>query len=338
MASHAVSFTSVPAKLVELLTPDLPYSLPLLRRLQSTKFNHGTSPHARIVFVSDIELSSEEHDQYKSKAYTAAYLDFSKPETQMYIYSTLEHPRNRDDASNRRLYEPQLVELVKEVIRLRNEYKQELLFTNPERILIGSLHADIRSILEKLEGRVESRPSGLFDKWLMRREELPLLDENLPPGMYWDSANLDDCQLVVSRTDIPRTAAVLLAAWTAFISGTNRHHRSQTLVNLPNLMIKRQDKTPIAWALLGTDGSLISVHVEEPYRRQGLAKKLAVKLLREKATRFGDDGWLCADVSPSNVSSRAMCKSLNGKPDWVTSWICLILSETGESAKPQQAN
>ncbi|KAL5085809.1 hypothetical protein Trisim1_009880 [Trichoderma cf. simile WF8] len=315
MASHAVSFTSVPAKLVELLTPDLPYSLPLLRRLQSTKFNHGTTPHARIVFVSDTELSSEEQfDQYQSKAYTAAYLDFSKPETQMYIYSTLEHPRNRDDSSNKDLYEPQLVELVKEVIRLRNEYKQELLFTNPDRILIGSLHADIRSILEKFEGRVQPRPSGPYDKWLIKREELPLLDENLPPGMYWDSANLDDCQLVVSRTDIPRTA--------------------QTLVNLPNLMIKRQDKTPIAWALLGTDGSLISVHVEEPYRRQGLAKKLAVKLLREKATRFGDDGWLCADVSPSNVSSRAMCKSLNGKPDWVTSWICLILSETGEAAKP----
>ncbi|KKP02913.1 hypothetical protein THAR02_04978 [Trichoderma harzianum] len=261
MASHAVTFTSVPARLVELLTPDLPHSLPLLRRLQSTKFNHGTSPHARIVFVSDTELPSEEQfDQYQSKAYTAAYLDFSKPETQMYIYSTLEHPRNRDDASSKHVYEPQLVELVKEVIRLRNEYKQELLFTNPDRILIGSLHADIRSILEKFEGRVETRPSGLYDKWLMRREELPLLDENLPPGMYWDSANLDDCQLVVSRTDIPRTA------------------------------------------------------------RQGLAKKLAVKLLREKATRFGDDGWLCADVSPSNVSSRAMCKSLNGKPDWVTSW------------------
>ncbi|KAL7914281.1 hypothetical protein GGI35DRAFT_238632 [Trichoderma velutinum] len=315
MASHAVSFSSVPEKLVGLLTPDLPYSLPLLRRLQSTKFNYGTSPHARIVFICDTELSSGEPvDQYQSKAYTAAYLDFSKPETQMYIYSSLEHPRNRDNVSNRHLYEPQLAELVKEVIRLRNEYKQELLFTDPDRILIGSLHSDVRSILEKFNGRVQPRPSGPYDKWLIKREELPVLDETIPSGMYWDSANLEDCQLVVSRTEIPRTA--------------------QALVNLPNLMIKREDKTPIAWALLGNDGSLMSVHVEEPYRRQGLAKKLAAKLLREKATRFGDDGWLCADVSPSNVSSRAMCKSLNGKPDWVTSWILLVLSETGETAKP----
>ena len=113
-------------------------------------------------------------------------------------------------------------------------------------------------------------------------------------------------------------------------------------------MIKRDDGTPIAWALLGTDGSLVSVHCEvstskdgtfgpdniecredrlncrthyqEPYRRRGLAKKLATKLLREKSPQFGDDGWLCADVSPSNESSRAMCKSLNGKPDWLVSW------------------
>ncbi|KAL7931536.1 hypothetical protein V8C35DRAFT_309770 [Trichoderma chlorosporum] len=315
MASHVVSFSSVPDKLVELLAPDLPYSMPLYRRLQSTKFNHGTSDHARVVFVSDAEFSAEEQPGHlRPKAYTAAYLDFSKQENQMYIYSTLEHPRNRGDTSNRQLYEQQLVEMLKEVIRLRSEYKQELLLTDPDRVLIGSLHSDVRSILETFEGRVQARPSGIYDKWLIRREELPLLDESLPSGTYWDSATLHDCQLVVSRTDIPRTA--------------------QALINLPNLMIKREDKTPIAWALLGTDGSLISVHVEEPYRRQGLAKKLATKLLREKSSQFGDDGWLCADVSPSNVSSRAMCKSLNGKPDWQVTWINLVISDTGIIVKP----
>lgn len=46
------------------------------------------------------------------------------------------------------------------------------------------------------------------------------------------------------------------------LSKTNRHCRSEVLVNLPNLMIKRDDGTPIAWALLGTDGSLVSVHCE----------------------------------------------------------------------------
>ncbi|KAL6853211.1 hypothetical protein J3F83DRAFT_756196 [Trichoderma novae-zelandiae] len=310
MTGHITSFKLVPEWLVELLVAELPYSLPLLRRLQSTKFKHGTSPHARIVFVHDTDSPLGQHHEFKT--YTAAYLDFSKPETQMYIYSTLEHPRNQGGESNLQLYEQQLATLVSEVVRLRKEYDQELLFTDPDRILIGSLNSKVRSILEKSDGVVEPRPSGLYDKWLMRRDELPLLDNSLPSGMYWDSASLQDCRIIVSRTDIPRTA--------------------EMLVNLPNLMIKRDDGTPVAWALLGTDGSLVSVHCEEPYRRRGLAKKLATKLLLEKSTQFGDDGWLCADVSPSNVSSRAMCKALNGKPDWLVSWICLILSETGVSA------
>lgn len=59
---------------------------------------------------------------------------------------------------------------------------------------------------------------------------------------------------------------------------------------------------------------------QEPYRRQGLAKKLAAKLLREKSTLSATDGLIAADVSPTNTSSRAMCKALGGKPDWTTSW------------------
>lgn len=206
MANHVISFNSVPGRLIDLLNAELPYSLPLLRRLQSTKFKHGTSPHARIVFVSDIKFTSDTHDQ-QPKAYTAAYLDFSREETQMYIYSTLEHVRNRDDTSNRELYTQQLAGMVQEIILLRKEYGRELFFTDPDRILIGSIHAEVRSILEKLPGnRVGPRPSGLYDKWLIKRDELPVLDESLPSGMYWDSATLDDCHIVVSRTDIPRSA------------------------------------------------------------------------------------------------------------------------------------
>ncbi|RFU81262.1 hypothetical protein TARUN_917 [Trichoderma arundinaceum] len=205
MACHVISFSSVPDKLVELLATQLPYSLPLLRRLQSTKFKHGTTPHARTVFVSNTEFLSDEQAQ-QPKVYTAAYLDFSREETQMYIYSTLEHRDNRDDAGSRELYKQQMAELVQEVIRLRKEYTPELLFTNPDCILVGTLHSEVRSILEEFEGRVEPRITGNYDKWLIKRDELPLLDESLPAGMYWDSASFDDCQIVVSRTDIPRSA------------------------------------------------------------------------------------------------------------------------------------
>lgn len=202
MVSRTQSFDSVPKELVELLTTELPYSLPLLRRLQFAKFPHGTSEHARVIFISATELSS------RPDVYTAAYLDFSKSGTQMFIYSTLEHPRNGYDSSTDEIYEEQIAELVGEVISLRKEYGKELLFTNPERILIGTLHSQIRSILETFKGRVESRPSGLFDKWLMKRDNLPLLGDDLPPGMEWGSANLDDCRIICARTDIPRTPQV----------------------------------------------------------------------------------------------------------------------------------
>ncbi|KAK1246255.1 hypothetical protein MKX08_000057 [Trichoderma sp. CBMAI-0020] len=301
MVNHTQSFNSVPQELVELLTAELPYSLPLLRRLQFTKFPQGTSEHARVIFISATELSS------RPDVYTAAYLDFSKSGTQMFVYSTLEHPRSGYDSSNDETYKEQVAELVGEVISLRIEYGKELLFTDPERILIGSLHSKIRSILETFDGRVEARPSGLFDKWLMKRDELPELGDDLPPGMEWGSASLDDCRIICSRTDIPRTP--------------------EELVHLPNLTIKLEDKTPIVWGLVGIDGSLISIHCEEPYRRQGLAKKLAAKLLREKSTLSATDGLIAADVSPTNSGSRAMCKALGGKPDWTTSWICLNLSE-----------
>jgi hypothetical protein len=199
MGNHIESFDSVPQGLTELLTAELPYSLPLLRRLQFTKFPKGTSEHARVIFISDAGLS------LRPDTYTAAYLDFSRSGTQMFVYSTLEHPRSGDDSSKNGLYEQQVAELVQEVIRLRKEYGKELLFTNPERILIGTLHSKIRSILETFEGRVESRPSGLFDKWLMKRDDLPVLGDDLPPGMEWGSASLDDCRIICARTDIPRT-------------------------------------------------------------------------------------------------------------------------------------
>lgn len=59
---------------------------------------------------------------------------------------------------------------------------------------------------------------------------------------------------------------------------------------------------------------------QEPYRRRGLAKAVAVKLMRERTSEYGTDGWGSADVAPDNASSQALCKSLNGRPSWVVSW------------------
>ncbi|KAF4595696.1 hypothetical protein GQ602_001309 [Ophiocordyceps camponoti-floridani] len=112
---------------------------------------------------------------------------------------------------------------------------------------------------------------------------------------------MNDCVTVVSRSDIPRTP--------------------EFLYGLPSLVIKSEDETPVAWAFLGVDGSLISLHCEEHHRRKGLARKLAVKLLREGNHLLDGCGpWASAHVSVANEAAQALFRSLNGRPLSVVSW------------------
>ncbi|KAK5996446.1 hypothetical protein PT974_01780 [Cladobotryum mycophilum] len=295
MPSYAFSFSTVPAWVTDLLEDRLPYSLVLLRRLQFTKFNDGTTPHARIIFVSDIDdLGVLEAGSRQPTMFTAAYLDFSEgPDTEMFLYSTLHADQQQQSSIE---YEEQLGSFLQETSRIREEYGKDTAFGN--QVLVGALQTEVRRAFERL-GRVQQRPFGYYDKWLFNVHELPQFDESLPNGMYWDEATLDDCHVIVSKTEIPRIAEALM-----------RH---------PNLVIRLEDKTPIAWALLGLDGSLISLHCEEAYRRKGLAKTLAGKLMRQSMAEYGRGAWGSADVSATNDGSRGMCKALNGKIHWEVS-------------------
>ncbi|KAK0632153.1 hypothetical protein B0T14DRAFT_419552, partial [Immersiella caudata] len=94
-----------------------------------------------------------------------------------------------------------------------------------------------------------------------------------------------------------------------------------TLLMLPSTVIRLGDGTPAAWAFLaGLDGTLMTLHVEEPYRGKGLAKALACRLMRDHLKDYGDDGWGAADVFLSNLKGQAVCKSIGGKPSWTSSW------------------
>ncbi|PNY29606.1 Uncharacterized protein TCAP_00476 [Tolypocladium capitatum] len=301
MLREAQIFTCVPDGLLALLTERLPTSLSILRRLQLAARDAGSAPNARIILVSD--SGGLGGRSAKPRAFTVVYANFSvSTETQMFMYSTLEDKsRGAISDDDRSEHEAQLDHVMEALIRLRTELDPESVY--PSCLLLGSVHSDVRAIIEK-SGRVRPRPSGDYDKWLFRVEDLPQSESPLPEGMHWRGTTLADCELVVSRTDIPRTA--------------------ETLSALPSLMVKLEDETPVAWAFLGIDGSLISLHCEDGYRRRGLAKRVAAKLLRENASA---DGWSSADVSGENVASRAMCKSLGGKPRWVVSWLLLDLAE-----------
>ncbi|KNB05062.1 hypothetical protein FOXG_07427 [Fusarium oxysporum f. sp. lycopersici 4287] len=136
---------------------------------------------------------------------------------------------------------------------------------HPDRILIGSLNNAVRDVALSGGLRFGSTPK----------------DPELPPGMVWGIGNARDCELVKSRTSMPRSLQVFL-------------------------FIKLEDGTPVAWAFLAVDGSLCSVHCEEPFRRRGLAKTVSAKLLHTKTSSFGNDNFAAADVAPDNTSSQEM--------------------------------
>lgn len=199
MTPKALTFNAAPGLVLELLNARLPTSLPLLRRLQFSQLPEGTTSNARIVFVSD---SADLRDD-PPEAFTVAYLDFSfGPDTQSWMYSTLEDPSS---TSAEAVYDDQLAVLINEIIRLKKEYGKPLVY--PDSLLVGTLHSHVRQLLER-SGRAKPRATGNYDKWLFRFENLPSAEEVLPEGMYWDKASLEDCQIVVSRSDLPRRACV----------------------------------------------------------------------------------------------------------------------------------
>ncbi|RBR11646.1 uncharacterized protein FIESC28_08873 [Fusarium coffeatum] len=300
MVDFVKVYSTVSGDLLTLLSHQLPYSLPLLRRLQFAQLEGGLPQTAKVILAADSELS----DSKSPKKFTVMYVDVGGgPDTQAWVYSTYEHPKlaTIEDTT---IYEQQLDRIVQESIGIAKEYGQKLSYGDA--VLVGTIHDSVRELLYK-SGRVEPRETGAYDKWLFKYEDLPKDEVELPKGMYWATATEDDCRVVISRTDIPRTV--------------------KALSRMPSLVIKLEDGTPISWAFLGFDGSLVSLHCEEPYRRRGLAKALAAKLFRERSLEFADDGWCCADVAPDNDGSRGMCKRLNGKPYWRISWVLLYVGE-----------
>ena len=90
---------------------------------------------------------------------------------------------------------------------------------------------------------------------------------------------------------------------------------------LPSVAVRLADGSPVAWGFISVDGTLGTLHCEEPYRRRGIAKAVATRVMRDFSTRFeGGDGWCAADVTVGNLESTGMCKSLGGKLAWRISW------------------
>lgn len=200
----------------------LPYSLPLLRRVQFARYRDSRTEQSRVVIVSrdTAAASGGNGNGVKAEAegkFTAAYVDVSGgPDTQMWLFSTLETELEESISSVEGEYVTQLRLLTEEIVHLAKAYGKDLVY--PGNLLLGTLHSRVKGLLERT-GRVTPRETGIYDKWLFGTEDLPTYssssggaaaeeDSVLGEGMKWDTATDADLDIVISRTDIPRTPYV----------------------------------------------------------------------------------------------------------------------------------
>lgn len=197
------TLTEAPAVLLDLLSAHLPFSLPLLRRLQFTRLKGGLTPSSRILFASETNQPPHGEDVDRSMHFTAAYIDpAAGPETQMWIYSTLEDGGlSADDAETATRLVASVVNQAKIIGR---EYEGELAY--PGGILLGTLHVSVRQAMDAAGIDFKLRSAYGYDKWLFRIEELPPGELGLPDGMDWSTATREDCEVAISRNDLPRQA------------------------------------------------------------------------------------------------------------------------------------
>ncbi|OIW34477.1 hypothetical protein CONLIGDRAFT_638833 [Coniochaeta ligniaria NRRL 30616] len=321
--------SAIPAHLLTRLTSHLPFSIAVLRRLQVASLKKGGStPTSHILYVHSDGSSHAAADD--SSPFAAAYVDLSRgPETECWIYSSLQDsvPLNPVPTSSEALPPAdlsrderdacvqQLLVLLRRIRGLEASYAsahhgEEGLNKGHSRgyVRIGALHETVRRLLVAAGVRVKATgvvPVGqeweFYATWLIRVEDLRVENEvELPGGMGWDVLREGDTGLVKSRTKIPK--------------------RDDTMLMVPSTVIRGEDGTAIAWGYLGVDGSVSTLHVEEPYRGRGLAKALTGRLLRERLRELGDDGWCSTDISTTNLQSQGVFKSIGGKPAWTVSW------------------
>ncbi|KAI0447404.1 hypothetical protein F4803DRAFT_321760 [Xylaria telfairii] len=323
MAPEVSVYTAPPEALVELLTrsPHVPHALPLARRMRFTKVPGGITEHARILWAAggslEDYLAAAAAGGNSNAPFAAAYLDFSRgPETELWIYSSLETRAGAPDAELQRDDTACAVALLRQVKRLQDLYFAPGSARAAERefptILVGNLDEALRARL--VEAGLDIFSTGLYDKFIFKVEELPdvRLPEVLGPGdgrrLRWDRLRPEDIPFAISRSHIPR--------------------KERTVKLLPSTALYLDDGTPVAWAFLGPDSSLSGLHCEEPYRGRGIAKAVAVKVLRDHLKDFSDDGHGWADVAPDNIQSQGVCRSLNGRVKWQISWSRLNLDRS----------
>jgi hypothetical protein len=177
----------------------------------------------------------------------------------------------------------------------------------PSVLTLGACDASIVGLLDAA-GLVRHDFLGaeaLLNKFVFKISDLPAT-RDLPAELYWGEVREQDIGLVQSTTSIPRAARTLLSMVSVAV-------------------FERATNLPVAWAFLGLDGSLTTLHTQPEWRGRGIAKAVAAKIFREHAPGLAVDGagnaWAHADVYVGNRESERVCGSLGGRAGMQIYWV-----------------
>jgi len=331
--------TSLISHALDALRPHLPTSLPLYRRLQFGRFFDNASCLLTNVQLTEKDTTTTNTSEDEQRPWLIAFVDRScRPETEVWLFGSWESkPPRVTDYEGWKDVDRLVLALVKTVKNLpvptsihqdvldaqaatienddkrdaigksRNDYSSHA--HNPDIVLWGAIHEQTAPIFQRLNVLSEQDHDVPNHTFVFDVASLPP-PRPLPEGLRWGDMTPGHLALVRSRTQIPR--------------------QDRTLAILPSLAIYPTSSSdaassvaPIAWAFIGLDASLSTLHVEPEWRGKGLAKAITTKLFEDKLSKFWEDGLeqiAHGYVTVGNKASEGMMRSLGGTSHWVCYW------------------
>ncbi|MCJ1283746.1 hypothetical protein MMC26_003077 [Xylographa opegraphella] len=346
------------------LLPLLPSTLPLVRRLQF----HFQSPHATVLCT----LPPSTPPTTPPPPFAALYVDRSRaPETECWLFSTHELPTPAPQNAAAAL--PHFLALLGEIphLPLPATYPST---QDPSRLLLGAVHRSVLETLAgsplapHAGKKVISGPGAAsatdewrgsaaassgcvrghtvaYQKFLFESETVaraaaggdgsdgePLLGVL---GLEWTSVREGEYGLVASRTEIPRSGRTMRLLGSVGLRRRRRRRRQEGGGGASEREGEGEGQL-VAWAFLGPDGSLTSLHVEPEFRGRGLGKLVTRRLFAllgegGRGSGFEDvregEEWCHSDVATDNAGSIGVARGLGGEEGWECFWAWVDLEE-----------
>ena len=335
------------SRALDLLRSYLPTSLPLYRRLQFGRFFEDS-----VLFFASAHIRSDKDESLDDaivkshdKPWMLAFVDRTcRPETEAYFFGSWEaSPPPSDDTAHWQTIQQLLSDFVQACKRLKvpKSLHQDVLdaqaaqlqqpndtdsvgysradfgghAANTNIMLWGAIHQNTAGVLDRLGILATEYKSGMVPNHTFVFDVASLAPATpLPEGLRWGVVVPEHFPLIKSRTQIPR--------------------QDRTMAVLQSLAIyptgPDEGSAPVAWAFVGLDGSLTTLHVEAEWRGKGLAKAISTKLFKDKMSNFWENGekqLAHGYVIAGNKPSEATCRSLGAKREWECYWLRVDLSK-----------